>query len=281
MSSLFILLQSGTGSALKYLKQRRTQTMKKTNKLAITYEKGGVGKTTTAVNLAAELALRGYKTLLLDLDFQAYASTYFGIEYRNTINEVVKGDVSATTAIVPTPIENLDLLPADKEFEKIERFLIERDIAGERSEFRLQRAMETVDKEYDFVIIDCPPNGGNIKENALVYADYLILPTIPDDNALSGLSVVAEKVLNVKRNTNPNLKILGLLITMTERTSLKIAYREALQSQNILPYFDTVIRKNAAIAEARNNRQPICKYRKRSNGAIDYAALAEDRKSVV
>ena len=253
--------------------------MKKTDntiRIAVAYEKGGVGKTTTAVNLAAELAKRGYKTLLMDTDFQAYASTYFGFSYTGNINDVITKNASPTEVIFQTKWENLDVLPSHRSLEGIEKYLISKEIKGENPNTILKQIMQEVDKQYDFVIIDCPPSGGYIKSATLVYADYLLLPTIPDDNALNGLLVVSEKVYNIKRTYNPNLEVLGLLITMYERTALKKAYTEALKKQNMLPCFDTVIRKNAALAEARNNNKPICQYRRTSNGCKDYEALATE-----
>ena len=173
-------------------------------KIAITYEKGGVGKTTTAVNLSAILAEKGYKVLLADLDLQSYATSYFDM-YDDTlpcIYEVMceDNDVSAEGTIRPTDIENLDLLPSNYRFRKMETILM---MKTKRQEYTLKKSLSPIEEKYDFIIFDNPPNGERIKENALAYADYLILPTIPDDNALHGLLCLSTKIVDVREDVNP------------------------------------------------------------------------------
>ncbi len=246
-------------------------------KIAITYEKGGVGKTTTAVNLSAILAEKGFRTLLVDLDLQSYATSYFDM-YDDTlpcIYEVMceDNDITASVAIRPTGIERLDLLPSNYRFRKMETVLM---MKTKRQEYTLKKCLSEVEQNYDFIIFDNPPNGERIKENALAYADYLILPTIPDDNALHGLVCLSTEIVDVKEDVNPHLSVLGVLITLDEKTRNKNAYREVLQSQDIFPTFQTTIRKNTYLSEARNSHQPINLYDRKSHGFEDYKNLANE-----
>ena len=244
-------------------------------KIAITYEKGGVGKTTTAVNLSAMLAERGYKTLLVDLDLQAYATSYFDM-YDDTlpcIYEVMCGDSNAESAIRATEFDNLALLPSNYRFRKMDTVLM---AMTKRQEYTLKKCLKLVENEYDFIIFDCPPNGDRVKENAFAYADYLILPTIPDDYATHGLMCLSTELSDVREDVNPNLSVLGVLITLDEKTINKMAYKQALQQQNIFPTFDTVIRKNTTLQEAINAHEPINIYDRKSHGYEDYNALTEE-----
>lgn len=244
-------------------------------KIAITYEKGGVAKTTTAVNVSAILAERGFRVLLVDLDHQSYATSYYGM-YDDTlpgINEVMQEQSTAEQAIRPTVFDNLDLLPSTYAFKNIETYLM---MKVRRQEFTLQKALESIENNYDFIFMDCPPSGDRIKTNALAFADYVILPTIPDDYSVHGLQCIAEEIIDIKQNVNPALTVLGVLITIDERTANKMAYKEALQNQDIFPCFATAIRKNTKLSEAINSHQPINVYEPKSNGNMDYNALVDE-----
>lgn len=244
-------------------------------KIAITYEKGGVGKTTTAVNLSSILAERGYKTLLVDLDLQAYATSYFDM-YDDTlpcIYEVMCGDSNAENAIRPTEFDNLDLLPSNYRFRKMDTVLM---AMTKRQEYTLKKCLKSIEDEYDFIIFDCPPNGDRVKENAFAYADYLILPTIPDDYSMHGLMCLSTELSDVREDVNTSLSVLGVLITLDEKTVNKMAYKQALQQQNIFPTFETVIRKNTTLQEAINAHEPINIYDRKSHGYDDYNALTEE-----
>lgn len=124
--------------------------------------------------------------------------------------------------------------------------------------------------------MDNPPNGERIKENALAYADYLILPTIPDDNALHGLICLSTEIVDVREYVNPQLSVLGVLITLDENTRNKNSYRQVLQEQTIFPSFRTTIRKNTYLSEARNSHKPINLYHRRSHGYTDYLSLTNE-----
>ena len=244
-------------------------------KIAITYEKGGVAKTTTVVNVSAILAERGYKVLLIDLDHQSYATSYYNLydDDKPGTFEVMQGVIPASQAIRETGIPNLDLLPATYALRNIETVLM---MKSRRQEYTLKNVMAGVNDSYDFVILDCPPSGERIKTNALAYADSVILPTIPDDYAIHGLQCMAETIVDIKQSVNPSLTVLGVLITIDERTSNKTMYKQALQEQTIFPCFQTTIRKNTKLSEAINAHLPINLYQPRSNGCADYNALTDE-----
>ena len=245
------------------------------SKIAITYEKGGVAKTTTAVNVSAILADRGYKTLLIDLDHQSYATSYYGLydESLPGVFEVMQGTVPASRAIRPTGIPNLDILPATYALRDIETVLM---MKLRRQEYTLQAVMKDADTKNDYILIDCPPSGERVKTNALAYADYVLLPTIPDDYAIHGLQCMAETIVDIKQAVNPALTVLGVLITIDEHTVNKMAYKKALQEQTIFPCFRTAIRKNTKLSEAINAHQPINLYEPKSSGNADYNALTDE-----
>lgn len=244
-------------------------------KIAVTYEKGGVAKTTTAVNVSAILAESGFKVLLVDLDHQSYATSYYGLYDDNQpcINDVVQGRVSAEQAIRPTGFWNLDLLPSNYAFKEIETFLM---VKTRGQDYFLRNALQPIENNYDFILLDCPPSGERIKTNALAFADTVILPTIPDDYAIQGLRCMATELVDIVRYVNPALKVLGVLITLDERTVNKAAYRQALQEQTIFPCFRTTIRKNTKLSEAINAHQPINIYEPSSRGCEDYMALTAE-----
>ena len=244
-------------------------------KMAITYEKGGVAKTTTAVNVSAMLGERGYKTLLVDLDPQSYATSYYGLydDERPGVYELMQGVAKADQVIRATGFSNLDILPSTYAFRNMETALM---MKTRRQEYTLRSALESIEPQYDFILIDCPPSGDRVKTNALAFADYVILPAIPDDTALQGLRCISETIVDIKQGVNPSLRVLGVLITIDERTANKMAYKAALQSQNIFPCFKTSIRKNTKLSEAINAHQPISVYEPKSNGCIDYQALTDE-----
>lgn len=251
--------------------------MKEAIKIAITYEKGGCGKTTTAVNLSAILADRGYKVLLIDLDKQAYATSYYNCYNEETqpcIYEVMQDTSTCKEAIIETSFKNLFILPSCRRFAGVETYLM---MMTKRQEYTLQmKVLEPIKNDFDYIIMDCPPSGERIKENALTAADYVILPIIPDDFAVAGLIQIAQEIVEIKRYTNPHIEVLGVLITQYERNKNKIEYTKAFKGQNMLPCFDTVIRKNTALSEAINHHKPINKYKKSSNGCIDYQSFADE-----
>jgi chromosome partitioning protein len=244
-------------------------------KIAITYEKGGVAKTTTAVNVSAILAERGYKVLLIDLDPQSYATSYYDLysDELPSINDVIQGRTTAGDSIRPSGFKNLDILPATYAFKEIETFLMAKTRG---QDYFLKNALQEIEPNYDFIFMDCPPSGDRIKTNALAFADFAILPTIPDDYAIHGLRCIATEIVEIKQYVNADLSVLGVLLTIDERTANKMMYKQALQEQSIFPCFKTSIRKNTKLSEAINAHQPINVYEPKSNGNTDYNALSDE-----
>lgn len=244
-------------------------------KIAITYEKGGVAKTTTAVNVAAILAEQGYRVLLVDLDPQCLASAFYSLQDNTlpNINDVMQGRVSAKAAIQDCGFFGLQMIPSYFSFEDIDDYFFKQK---DKKEFILKNALQNIEPDYDFIIIDCPPSGKYIKLNAMAFADYIILPTMAEESAIQGLLCLSSKMENIVRFINPSLAVLGVLIVMDERTAVKKIYKEALQEQDIFPCFKTSIRKNTKLQETSNAHQPITVYEPKSNGSLDYKSLADE-----
>ena len=249
-------------------------------KIAIMYEKGGVGKTTTVVNVSAILAEKGFKTLIVDLDFQGYATGYFGLkdETRPGVFEVMTNCQSVEIVIIPTGFDNLYILPATRKLKTIETHL---SALPYGQEYVLKNALKEVEDQYDYIIFDCPPSGLRVKTNAMAAADGLILPVIPDDFAIQGLETISEELVAMKRGTNQDLTVYGVLITIDENTVNKKAYKQVLQEQNILPSFKQAIKKNTTLSEAINSRKPIIHYDNNCNGAQDYRGFVEELLEVI
>lgn len=246
-------------------------------KIAITNEKGGCGKTTTSVNLAAILSERGYRVLLVDADGQSYATYYYGLHNtkKKTIENVFFDEDFPMDAIIHTKF-GVDVIPSGSGFKQAEEMLTKQKISGTRYQNILKNKLTAIETEYDFILIDCPPQGYKILDSIETFVDYLILPMIPDDFALHSLQVKAESVSRIRRSMNPRLRVLGALIIMDERNGTKSAYKEALQAQQIIPCFETTIRKNVTLSRAINAHEPINVYAKRSNGNVDYQAFADE-----
>lgn len=248
--------------------------------IGITYEKGGVGKTTTAVNVSAILAGKNYRVLLVDSDPQSYATGYYDL-YDDTLPNlytVMSKGIPAKQAIRATSIKNLDLLPAIYGLEAIETDLAAIPFG---QEYVLKDALESIKNDYDYIIIDCPPAGIRMKTNVMAASDGLILPTIPDDYAIQGLICIGTKLKALQRSVNPELKVLGVLLTLDEQTVNKKAYKKALLNQSLFPCFKSTIRKNTTLSEAINSHKPICEYAKNSIGAKDYIAFTDELLEVL
>lgn len=253
--------------------------------ICVMNQKGGVGKTTTSVNVAGILATRGFRVLLVDNDPQGSATAYYDkyveepADHRQLkgligIYDVYRRDnpLVVSAVVSKTKVLNLELVPADYRFKDTDGdlFLVK---AGK--EFVLTDALEPVLESYDYIIIDCPPADNNLTTNALVAANYILLPNIADANAFKSITSMITMIKNVKRS-NPRLKILGTLITMDEKTRNKAAYKRALFNYTNFPALSTVIRKNTRIAEAINNQVPVHVYDPSCTGAADYNALVDE-----
>ena len=243
--------------------------------ISVTVEKGGVGKTTTVVNAAAILAAKGFKSLIIDVDPQAYATAYFGMYSDDLpgVYEVMTQRAEIQKVIRQTPYENLDILPSTFALDAIETYIAAIPCG---QEFVLSDAISPIKNEYDFIFIDCPAAGQRIKVNAMTASTHLILPLIPDDYAIQCLRQTSKSLVNIRRSVNQNLQVLGVLLTLDERTANKKAYSAALKNQTIFHCFQQTIRKNTMLSEAINSHKPVIYYAKKSIGAADYTAFAEE-----
>ena len=244
--------------------------------IAVINQKGGVGKTTTAINLAAGLALAGHPTLLVDLDPQGNATTGLGINkagLRPTIYHVIVAGDPAEKARKDTLLSDLKLLPSD-----IDLVGAEIELVGmERREYRLRTALSEVSRGYHFVIIDCPPSLGLLTVNALVAADRVMVPLQCEFYALEGLTHLLKTVKLVRERLNPGLRIEGIVLTMFDgRTSLALQIRNEVQQYFPGEILETVIPRNIRLTEAPSFGKPVMLHDLRSPGAIAYLELTAE-----
>jgi chromosome partitioning protein len=244
--------------------------------IALANQKGGVGKTTTAVNVAGELALRGKQVLLIDSDPQGNATTSLGIgkrELRATTYDLLMDEMSAVDAAVATGRAHLELVPADQ------------DLAGaavelsgaEHRERRLKAALEQAQGRYDFVLIDCPPSLGLLTLNALYAADSVIIPLQCEYLALEGLAQLKTTVDRVREGLNAELRILGVVMTMYDgRTNLAQQVVDEVQRHFPRLIFRTLIPRSVRLSEAPSYGKLIAEYEPQSRSAQAYSALTEE-----
>ena len=242
--------------------------------LAIVNQKGGVGKTTTAINLAASLALEGVPTLLLDVDPQANTTGGLGFgrnESRASVYDILVNNVLATDAILPTEVENLSLIPGTRNMIGANVELV----SAERREHRLREALEPIRDRFPFILLDCPPALDLLTLNALVAADTLLVPMQAEYFALEGISELISTLDKVAAAFNPPLALEGVLLTMfDDRTNLSQQVRENLKGFFGDKVFATTIPRNIRLAEAPSHGKPIALYDPRSRGAEAYRDLA-------
>lgn len=244
--------------------------------IAVANQKGGVGKTTTSVNLAAGLAVEEKRVLLIDADPQGNATSGSGIprsNSRKTLYNVLTAKESLEKVVLDTELPLLKVLPADKNLAGAELELID----TEGREYILKKILQEVKKNYDYIIIDCPPSLGLLTINGLTAADSLLVPIQCEYYALEGVTELFDTLARLRRGLNPQLTIEGLLLTMyDERTNLSAAVAQDLRDFYGNQVLKTVIPRNVRLAEAPSYGKPIILYDIRSKGAESYIQLAKE-----
>jgi len=244
--------------------------------IAVTNQKGGVGKTTTAINLSASLAANDFRVLLIDSDPQGNATTGVGIDKapdRATIYDVLLGDATIDAVALKTGFDGLEILPADKNLVAANLELV----SQKRREFRLQAKVNQIRSQYDYILIDCPPALDLLTLNDLLAADSVLIPIQCEFFALEGISELFHTVDRIRDSFHHELKTEGILLTMfDDRTTLARQVAEDLRSFFKGEVFRTVIPRNIRLAEAPSYGKPILSYDVRSKGAESYIQLAKE-----
>ncbi|QHA94050.1 AAA family ATPase [Bacillus sp. N1-1] len=246
------------------------------NIVAITNQKGGVGKTTTSVNMSACLAYLGKKVLLVDIDPQGNATSGVGIEkgdIETCVYNVLVDDVEAEEVIQQTIVENLHVIPSTIQLAGAEIELV----PTISREVRLKRALNKVEKKYDYIIIDCPPSLGLLTINALTAANAVLIPVQCEYYALEGLSQLLNTVRLVQKHLNTELEIEGVLLTMLDaRTNLGIQVIEEVKKYFQEKVYRVIIPRNVRLSEAPSHGKPVIVYDPKSRGAETYLELAKE-----
>lgn len=244
--------------------------------ISVVNQKGGVGKTTTSVNLAASLAAMGKFVLLIDLDPQANATSGLGIDYRSLeygIYNTLIGDGDIKQIIIPTQRDGLKLAPAHAELAAANIELVGYD----DREFKLFQAIDQIRPEFDFIIIDCPPSLGLLTLNGLVAADHILIPVQSEYYALEGLGQLLGTIDLIKRNLKPQVSVLGAVVTMFDkRNKLSKQVLDELHQHFPHTVFRSVIPRNVRLTEAPSHGLTIFEYDGRSKGAKAYTKLAQE-----
>ncbi len=244
--------------------------------IAIANQKGGVGKTTTAINLSAALAEAGKQTLTIDIDPQGNTTSGLGVDKHHldcTIYDLILGECSIEESVIVTDYDNLYLIPSNVDLAGAEIELI----GIQDKEFIVKKAVEQIRDDYDFIIIDCPPSLNMLTINAMTTADTVLVPIQCEYYALEGLSQLIHTINLVKERLNPDLNMEGVVFTMYDaRTNLSLQVVENVKNNLHQKIYKTIIPRNVRLAEAPSHGLPITVYDTKSAGAESYRLLAQE-----
>ncbi len=244
--------------------------------ISVANQKGGVGKTTTCVNLASYLADKGKRVLLIDMDPQGNACTSLGVDVdkdKDSVYDVLLGDIKLEEAVYPSVLKGLDVVPSNVDLAGAEVDLVYMD----KREYVLKEALKDLKTKYDYVFIDCPPSLGLLTVNALTATDNVMIPIQCEYFALVGLGQLMNTIRLIKKHLNPQIEIEGVLLTMKDnRSNLVAQVAEEIRKYFGPKVYDTVIPRNIRLAESPSHGKPIILYDDKSKGAQAYRALCEE-----